>query len=84
MEISPRKSSFRHAQKIDISALSVRIAAKLLHLQPLEKSVIREIYDTHREARGSFVSWYLRGVRGGEVDMTLILFIDEICSHCSG
>jgi len=68
-----------------MSALSVRIAEKkLLHLQPLEKNAVHEIYDTHREASGSFVSWYLRGVREGELDMTLVLFSDETCSQCSG
>jgi len=67
-----------------MSTLSARNAAKLLHLQPLEKSAMHEIYDTHREARGNFVSWYLRGVRNGEVDMTLVLFSEETCFHCSG
>jgi hypothetical protein len=63
MEMSPRKSSFRHAQKIVMPALSARIAAKLLHSQPHEKSAIHEIYDPYREARWGFVSWYLLGVR---------------------
>jgi len=67
-----------------MSALSVRIAAKLLHFQPLEKNAVHEIYDTHREARGSFVSWYLRRVRDGELDMILILFSEETCFHCGG
>jgi len=84
MEISPGKSSFRHAQKIDISALSARIAAKLLHLRPLKKRAMHEIYDTQFEARGSFVSWYLRGVRDEEVVMPLFLFIEETCFRCSG
>jgi hypothetical protein len=75
--MSPRKSSFRHAQKIYMSALSVRIATKLLHMHPHGKSAIHEIYDTHREARGGFVNWCLPGVLDRELDMTLFLFSEE-------